>query len=176
MLVDDAYLGVSKQHINSGSGDKDFHRQSHHEPPDRGRDKGHAYVDLVAIHKGLTNGSQFTKVLNERRRHLKFMHDQEDCFSELSLIGKHALKNKITYLQESLVLEKEKNKNLESILNETHKKIRMLNKGSSSLDKIFKHGKTGEVNNGSWLSRRPWCSLPALLFRTHPYLGFFISE
>ncbi|KAF3554770.1 hypothetical protein F2Q69_00017511 [Brassica cretica] len=70
VLVDDAYLGVTKQHMNSGLGDKDFHRQSHHEPPDRGRDKGHAYVDLVAIHKGLTSGSQFTKVLDERRRHL----------------------------------------------------------------------------------------------------------
>ncbi|KAF2579745.1 hypothetical protein F2Q70_00007545 [Brassica cretica] len=55
VLVDDAYLGVTKQHMNSGLGDKDFHRQSHHEPPDRGRDKGHAYVDLVAIHKGLTS-------------------------------------------------------------------------------------------------------------------------
>ncbi|KAG5411908.1 hypothetical protein IGI04_008227 [Brassica rapa subsp. trilocularis] len=148
VLVDDAYLGVSKQHINSGSGDKDFHRQSHHEPPDRGRDKGHAYVDLVAIHKGLTNGSQFTKVLNERRRHLKFMHDQEDCFSELSLIGKHALKNKITYLQESLVLEKEKNKNLEHELHETHKKIRMLNKGSASLDKILSMGRTEKSTMG----------------------------
>ncbi|KAF2533450.1 hypothetical protein F2Q70_00031267 [Brassica cretica] len=61
VLVDDAYFGVTKQHMNSDLGDKDFHRQSHHEPPDRGRDKGHAYVDLVAIHKGLTNGSQFTK-------------------------------------------------------------------------------------------------------------------
>lgn len=60
VLVDDAYFGVTKQHMNSGLGDKDFLQQSHHELPDRGRDKGHAYVDLVAIHKGLTNSSQFT--------------------------------------------------------------------------------------------------------------------
>ncbi|KAF3595329.1 hypothetical protein DY000_02024324 [Brassica cretica] len=81
VLVDRAYLGVTKQHMNSGLGDVDCHRQSDHEPPDRDPDKGHTYVDLVPIHKGLTNGSQFTRVLDERRHHLKLMHDQEDCFN-----------------------------------------------------------------------------------------------
>ncbi|KAF2565768.1 hypothetical protein F2Q68_00028062 [Brassica cretica] len=114
VLVDRAYLGVTKQHMNSGLGDVDCHRQSDHEPPDRDPDKGHTYVDLVPIHKGLTNGSQFTRVLDERRHHLK----------------------------------EEKNKNLEHELHETHKKIRMLNPGSASLDKILSMGRTEKSTVG----------------------------
>ena len=148
VVVDESYICGSREHMNHGRGEKDCHRQFHHEPPDRGRHKEHTYVDLVATHKKLTNGSTYTKLSDETWHILKPEHDQEDCLSELSLIGKHALENKITYLQEALVLEKEKNGNLEYILNETHKKICMLNKGSASLDKILSMGRTEKSTMG----------------------------
>jgi len=55
---------------------------------------------------------------------------------------------KITYLREALALEKEKNRNLEHELNEIHKQIRMLNKRSSTLDKILSTGRTGKSTIG----------------------------
>lgn len=148
VVFDDAYIGVEKQYMNHCLGEKDCHLQFHHEPPDRGRHKEHTYVDLVATHKRLTNGSTYTELLDETELILKPEHDQEVCLSELSLIGKHALENKITYLQEALALEEENNWNLESILNETHKKIRMLNKGSTSLVKILSMGRTEKSTRG----------------------------
>ncbi|WZZ33379.1 LOW QUALITY PROTEIN: hypothetical protein YC2023_016780 [Brassica napus] len=141
VVVDEGYICGSREHMNHGLGEKDGHRQFHHEPPDRGWHKEHTYY-LVATHKKLTNGPTYTKLSDETWHILKPEHDQEDYLSKLSLIGKHALENKITYLQEALVLEKEKNRNLEYILNETHKKFRMLNKGSASLDKILSMGRT----------------------------------
>lgn len=57
--------------------------------------------------------------------------------SVISLTEKQTLENKINKFQEALVLEQEKSKTLEHKLNETYKKIRMLNKGSENLDKIL---------------------------------------
>ena len=68
--------------------------------------------------------------------------------SEISLSEKYILENKIINLQKALVLEQEKNQILELELRETHKKIRMLNKGSINLDKILSMGRTEKTTTG----------------------------
>lgn len=140
VVWDDAYIGVEKQYLNHGLGEKEDHRQFHHEPPDRGRHMEHTYVDLVATHTRITSGSKSTKLLEETRRLLKW--DHEICVTELTLMEKHALVYKITFLMEALALETEKNKNLEYRLNVIHKNFFMLNKGSASLDMILSRGRT----------------------------------
>lgn len=145
---DDAYIGVRKQYRNFVLGEKNCHRESHREPPDRDGNKGHTYADLVDTQKGLTSGSKYTKLLDEREHILKLEHDQEDRLKELSVIERHALEDKITYLREALGLEMEKNRILEHKLKETHKQIRMLNKGSTTLDKILSMGRTEKSTMG----------------------------
>ncbi|CAF2078915.1 unnamed protein product [Brassica oleracea var. botrytis] len=67
VVVDDGNICVRKEHINFGLGEKYCHQQFHRKPPDRDRNKGHTYVDLVATHKRLTNGSKYTKLLDRTR-------------------------------------------------------------------------------------------------------------
>lgn len=55
---------------------------------------------------------------------------------------------KFIYHREALALEKEKNRNLEYELDETHKKICVLNKGSASLDMIFSMGRKEKSTMG----------------------------
>ncbi|KAF3541397.1 hypothetical protein F2Q69_00019736 [Brassica cretica] len=148
VVVDDGSICVRKEHINFGLGEQDCHQQFHRKPPYRNRHKGHTYPDLVTTHKGLTNGCENPKLLDKTRRILKLEYDQDDCLSELSPFQKHALENKITYLQKTLALEKEKSRNLEQELNETLKRIRMLNKGSATLDKILSMGRTAKSTMG----------------------------
>ncbi|KAF2586581.1 hypothetical protein F2Q70_00035325 [Brassica cretica] len=99
-------------------------------------------------HEGRSIGSTYTKLLEETGSVLKLDHGHHDCLSKLSLMEKHAMEYKITYLREALALEKEKNRNLEHELNEIHKQIRMLNKRSSTLDKILSTGRTEKSTIG----------------------------
>ncbi|KAJ4917115.1 Uncharacterized protein Rs2_02665 [Raphanus sativus] len=55
---------------------------------------------------------------------------------------------KITKLEEALFLEQEKNRTLEHELSETRRNIRMLNKGSTTLDKILRLGRTEKTTAG----------------------------
>ena len=93
VLVDDAYIGVRKQYMNHGLGKKECHRQFHHEPPDRGR-----------------HNTTHTKLLDEISHILKLEHDQEDCLSEISVMERQSLEEKINYLRAALALETEKQK------------------------------------------------------------------
>ncbi|KAG2281628.1 hypothetical protein Bca52824_052848 [Brassica carinata] len=43
VVVDEGYICGSREHMNHGLGEKDGHRQFHHEPPDRGWHKEHTY-------------------------------------------------------------------------------------------------------------------------------------
>lgn len=54
----------------------------------------------------------------------------------------------INKFQEALVFEQEKNMTLERELNDIHRKIRMLNKGSVTLDKIVRMGRTEKTTIG----------------------------
>ncbi|KAF3568453.1 hypothetical protein DY000_02012505 [Brassica cretica] len=67
VVVDDDNICVLKEHINYGLGEKDCHQQFHRKPPDRDR------------HKGLTNGFEYPKLLDETWHILKPEHGQEDC-------------------------------------------------------------------------------------------------
>ncbi|KAL0760702.1 hypothetical protein YC2023_084412 [Brassica napus] len=40
VVVDEGYICGSREHMNHGLGEKDCHRQFHHEPPDRGTENG----------------------------------------------------------------------------------------------------------------------------------------
>ncbi|KAJ4876067.1 Uncharacterized protein Rs2_41085 [Raphanus sativus] len=55
---------------------------------------------------------------------------------------------KITKLEEALFLEQEKNRTLEHELSETRRNIRMLNNGSTTLDKILHLGRTEKTTAG----------------------------
>ncbi|KAG5395444.1 hypothetical protein IGI04_017258 [Brassica rapa subsp. trilocularis] len=58
------------------------------------------------------------------------------------------LTEKITKLEEALIFEQEKNRTLEHELSETRRNIRMLNKGSTTLDKIQRMGRTEKTTAG----------------------------
>lgn len=58
------------------------------------------------------------------------------------------LTGKITKLEEALLLEQEKNWTLEHKLRETRRNIRMLNRGSKTLDKILRMGSTEKTMAG----------------------------
>ena len=58
------------------------------------------------------------------------------------------LTTKITKLEEALLLEQEKNLILEHELSEIRRNIRMLNKGSTTLDKILRMGRTEKSTAG----------------------------
>lgn len=90
VVVEDEYIGVKKKYMNYGLGKKDCHRQSHHKPPDRDRDreKGHTFADLVATRKRLTSGPKSTKLLEETGIILKL--DHETYFTKLYLMQKQA--------------------------------------------------------------------------------------
>lgn len=79
---------------------------------------------------------------------LPFNQDKRDDVSVMTLSEKLALQNKIIELQEALACEKEKRVNLECELNETYKKIRMLNNGSATLDKILSMGRIEKMTIG----------------------------
>lgn len=99
------------------------------------RSKEHESEEFVVTHINYVatcSGSRFDheRLLETKMNILKLEHDQRDYVNGISLTEKHILENKINKLQEALVFEQEKNKILEHELNETHKRIRMLNKSS----------------------------------------------
>lgn len=114
--------------------------------------EAHDYVDLVLRDTLQSNkGSEFVEedmdVLKTKVRILEIKQDQRDDVS-VSLSERHKLENTIIELQEALVCEKGKSMNLERELNETYKKIRMLNKGFPTLDKILSMGRTEKTTMG----------------------------
>ncbi|CAN6802673.1 unnamed protein product [Brassica oleracea] len=149
--INDEVQGSNKGgdfHVVDGLGEKDCPQHLRRKPPDRDQNKETSYVGPFETQERRSIGSTYTKLLEETGSVLKLDHGHHDCLSKLSLMEKHAMEYKITYLREALALEKEKNRNLEHELNEIHKQIRMLNKGSSTLDKILSMGRTEKSTIG----------------------------
>lgn len=121
VVVDDGNICVRKEGIKYYLGEKDCHQQFHRNPPDR--DKNHTYGAPFVTHNRRSIGSSNARFMEETGSILKLDHDHQDCLSKLSFMEIHALENRITYLQEALALEKEKNMNLEQELTKMHKKI-----------------------------------------------------
>lgn len=150
---ENTYVHAMKQHVSYGVWRKDCHRHIVRKPPDRLRSTVHEYADpFIRYNLPSNSGSECAEenmdLLKTRGRILKIKQDQRDYLSEVSLSKKHTLENMIVKLQEALVCEKEKSMNLERELNEIYKKIRMLNKGSATLDKILSMGRVEKTTTG----------------------------
>ena len=151
----DTSTDATKQHENYGVWTKDCHRQFIRKPPDRDKKSEHEHANHVIRHNlfvptssGSECAEEDAELLDTRVGILKFKQDQRDEVSMMSLSERYKLENNIIELQKALLCEKEKNMTLEHELNETHKKIRMLNSGSQTLDKILTMGRIEKTTTG----------------------------